>query len=135
MAEPLDAGTLAFAHRVFDLARAGAAAELAELLDAGLPPNLTNDKGDTLLMLAAYQDHPATVRLLLEHGADTALVNDRGQTALGAAVFRRSPASVEALLASGADPALGSPSALEVAAFFELPDMVELLEARPLHPR
>ncbi len=127
MTEALDDDTLAFAHRVFDLAREGGAAELAPLIDAGLPPNLTNDKGDTLLMLAAYQDHPDTVRLLLERGADTARVNDRGQTALGAAVFRRSSASVTSLLAHGADPALGSPSALEVAAFFDLPDMLALL--------
>jgi len=112
---------------VFDLAREGGTAELAPLIDAGLPPNLTNDKGDTLLMLAAYQDHPDTVRLLLERGADTARVNDRGQTALGAAVFRRSSASVTSLLAHSADPALGSPSALEVAAFFDLPDMLALL--------
>ncbi len=128
MAEPLDDDTLAFAHRVFDLARAGAAEELSELLEGGLPPNLTNDKGDTLLMLAAYQDHPTTVRLLLERGADTARINDRGQTALGAAVFRRSPASVRSLLDHGADPDLGSPSARQVAAFFELADMVELLD-------
>ncbi|MDQ3147285.1 MAG: ankyrin repeat domain-containing protein [Actinomycetota bacterium] len=127
MTEALDDDTLAFAHRVFDLAREGGTAELAPLIDAGLPPNLTNDKGDTLLMLAAYQDHPDTVRLLLERGADTARVNDRGQTALGAAVFRRSSASVTTLLAHGADPALGSPSALEVAAFFDLPDMLALL--------
>lgn len=128
MAEPLDDDTLAFAHRVFDLARAGAADELSGLLEAGLPPNLTNDNGDTLLMLAAYQDHPTTVRLLIERGADTARVNDRGQTALGAAVFRRSPASVRSLLDHGADPDLGSPSAREVAVFFELADMVELLD-------
>lgn len=127
MTEPLDDETLAFAQRVFDLAREGATAELAGLLDAGLPPNLTNHNGDTLLMLAAYQDHPATVRMLLEHGADTARVNDRGQTALGAAVFRRSEASVQALLAHGADPGLGAPSAREVAAFFDLPDMLALL--------
>jgi len=55
-------------------------------------------------------------------------VNDRGQTALGAAVFRRSVASVRALLEHGADPALGSPSAVDVATFFELMDMLALLK-------
>jgi len=128
MAGHLDDETLAFAHRTFDLARAGAREELAPLLDAGLPSNLTNDKGETLLILAAYHDHPETVRLLLERGADTARVNDRGQTALGAAVFRRSVASVRALLEHGADPALGSPSAVDVATFFELMDMLALLK-------
>lgn len=127
MAEQLDDETLAFAHRTFDLARGGNTDELASLLDAGLPPNLTNDKGETILILAAYHDHPDTVAMLLEYGADTTRVNDRGQTALGAAVFRRSSASVHALLEHGADPALGSPSAIDVATFFELADMLALL--------
>jgi uncharacterized protein len=50
VAEELDAGTLAFAHRMFDLARSGAAGELSGYVRAGLPANLTNDKGDTPLM-------------------------------------------------------------------------------------
>ena len=129
MAEEWDAGTLAFAHRMFDLARSGGTAELAANVAAGLPANLTNDKGDTLLILAAYHNHPDTVAALLAHGADPARVNDRGQTALAAAVFRRSRESVTALLAAGADPAGGSPSARETAAFFDLPDMTDLLRA------
>jgi uncharacterized protein len=123
----MDAETIAFAHRMFDLARSGATTELTELLDAGLPANLTNDKGDTLLILAAYHNHPETVAALLARGGDPARVNDRGQTALSAAVFRRSPESVTALLAAGADPDGGSPSAVETAAFFQLPEMAELL--------
>jgi uncharacterized protein len=90
--------------------------------------NLTNDKGDTLLLLAAYHDHPDTVSALLARGADPARANDRGQTALSAATFRRSAESVRALLAAGADPAEGGQSALTTARFFELPDMLELLE-------
>ncbi len=127
MAE-LDEGTLAFAHQMFELARGGETAPLLEMVDAGLPPNLTNDKGDTLLILAAYHDRPETVRALLDRGADTSRVNDRGQTALGAAAFRRSAETVNALLGAGADPHLGSPSAIEVARFFEYPDIVEILE-------
>jgi ankyrin repeat protein len=129
--EELDGGTLAFAHRMFDLARSGATAELTEHVAAGLPVNLTNDKGDTLLILAAYHDHPDTVGALLAHGADHGRVNDRGQTALAAAVFRRSAATVDALLAAGADPDQGSPSAAETAAFFDLPEMTEQLRRRP----
>jgi ankyrin repeat protein len=98
-------------------------------VDAGVPVNLTNDAGDTLLILAAYHDHPDTVSALLSRGADTTRVNERGQTALGAAVFRRSEPGVAALLAGGADPAEGAPSALEVARFFDLPDMLRLLTA------
>ena len=123
----MDAETIAYAHRMFDLARGGDAATLAAEVAAGLPANLTNDKGDTLLILAAYHNHPETVAALLAAGADPARVNDRGQTALAAAVFRQSVASVTALLAAGADPAGGSPSAVETAAFFNLPAMTDLL--------
>ncbi len=123
-----DEETLAFAHRMFDLAREGVTEQLAAYVDAGLPVDLTNDKGDTLLILAAYHGHPATVAALLARGADHARVNDRGQTALAAATFRRCVKSVTALLDAGADPAQGSQSALATATFFELADMLELLQ-------
>jgi ankyrin repeat protein len=129
-AETLDAETVAFAHLMFDLARSGQTDELTAYVDAGLPVNLTNDKGDTLLLLAAYHDHPDTVAALLALGADPARVNDRGQTALAAAVFRRSAASVTALLRAGADPQHGNPSAAATAAFFDLPEMAQLLRDR-----
>ncbi|MFG3644595.1 ankyrin repeat domain-containing protein [Micromonospora sp. NPDC047762] len=112
---------------MFDLARAGVTDELAAQIDAGLPVNLTNDKGDTLLILAAYHSHPDTVVALLSRGADHTRANDRGQTALAAAVFRSSAEAVRALLAAGADPAHGNPSAIETARFFDLPEMTELL--------
>jgi ankyrin repeat protein len=124
----LDDELLAFAARMFDLARSGDTAVLAAYVDAGLPVDLANAKGDSLLMLAAYYDHPETVQALLERGADTERINDRGQTALSAAVFRRSADGVEALLKAGADPTLGAPNAIDTARFFEYPDMTELLE-------
>ena len=61
-----------FATRVFNLARAGDTAAVAGYVDAGVPVNLSNDSGDTLLMLAAYHGHPDTVRALLDAGADPA---------------------------------------------------------------
>jgi ankyrin repeat protein len=118
---------LAFLRGVLDLARDGKAEELAAVLDRGMPVNLTGGQGDSLLILAAYHDHPETVRLLLERGADVDRVNDRGQTALGAAVFRRSEPSVRLLLDHGADPDAGGRSAREIAAFFELTEMAALL--------
>jgi ankyrin repeat protein len=116
---------------VFDLARSGATQDLLEYVDAGVPVNLTNDKGDTLLILAAYHGHPETVGALLDRGADHDRANDRGQTALAAAVFRQSTDTVTRLLAAGADPDTGGPSARATAAFFDLPAMTELLEQRP----
>lgn len=125
---------LALLEAAFDLARAGRTSELAEYVDAGLPVNLTNGAGDTLLGLAAYHEHPATVRALLDRGADHGRVNDRGQTALGAAVFRQSADGVRALLEAGADPDAGARSGREVATYFGLDTMLELLGegARPL---
>ncbi|MEE6259846.1 ankyrin repeat domain-containing protein [Plantactinospora sonchi] len=127
MAEELDDETLAFAHRMFDLARAGRTEELISQVDAGLPVNLTNNKGDTLLILAAYHAHPETVAALLDRGADHSRTNDRGQTALAAATFRQSVGAVTALLDAGADAAHGNPSAIDTAAFFNLPEMLAVL--------
>ena len=127
-AEPIDPGVVELAGRVFDLARGGHAEELAAYLDAGVPVNLTNDKGDTLLLLAAYHNHPAAVAALLARGADHSRANDRGQTALAAAVFRQSTETVSMLMDAGADPDAGGPSARATAIFFELPAMTELLD-------
>jgi ankyrin repeat protein len=117
---------LAFLQSMFDLARAGDAT-LLENVDAGLPVNLTNGSGDTLLILAAYHTHPELVRGLVERGADHSRVNDRGQTALASAVFRQSRDIVTTLLDAGADPDLGPKSAVDIAEFFDLPDMLSLL--------
>ncbi|NYF58751.1 hypothetical protein HDA35_004582 [Micromonospora purpureochromogenes] len=130
MTDDLDAETLAFAHRMFDLARAGETEELSGYVEAGLPVNMTNDRGDTLLILAAYHAHPATVAALLARGADHSRANDRGQTALAAAVFRKNAEAVRALLDAGADPAHGNPSAVETARFFDLPELLTLLTSR-----
>ncbi|MCO8270657.1 ankyrin repeat domain-containing protein [Actinoplanes sp. TRM 88003] len=123
----LDDETIAYAHRMFDLARAGDTEELAAHVTAGVPANLTNAKGDTLLILAAYHEHPDTAAALLDRGADPDRVNDRGQTALSAAVFRQSAETVKVLLAAGADPDAGTPSAVATAEFFKLPEMATLL--------
>ena len=122
---------LAFLRSVLDLAREGRTAKLQEAVERGIPVNLTSGAGDSLLILAAYHDHPDTVRMLLEHGADPHRVNDRGQTALGAAVFRRSAPSTRLLLDHGADPHEGGRSAAEIAAFFELDEMSALLTTAP----
>ena len=131
MSEPIDPGVIALAAKVFDLAREGDAEQLSAYVDAGVPANLTNDKGDTLLILSAYRGHTGTVAALIERGADHSRANDRGQTALAAAVFKQSAETVRVLLAAGADPDAGQPSARATAQFFELPEMTALLEAPP----
>jgi ankyrin repeat protein len=127
VAGELSEDELTFLQSVLDLAREGRSDQLAPLLERGVPVNLAGAAGDTLLILAAYHDHPGTVRMLLERGADPNRVNDRGQTALGAAVFRRSAESVTALLDGAADPHAGERSAVEIARFFELDEMTALL--------
>jgi ankyrin repeat protein len=125
--EPLTDEELQFLLSAVEMARTGETDQLAALLDAGLPVNLTNAAGDSLLILAAYHGHSRIVSMLLERGADSARINDRGQSALAAAAFRRSEQNVRALLEAGADPDLGNPSARQITAFFELDDMRELL--------
>lgn len=127
--EPIDPEVIELAGRVFDLAREGSTEDLEGYLDAGVPANLTNSRGDTLLILAAYQGRADTVALLLTRGADHARANDRGQTALAAAVFKQSAETVTHLLAAGADPDGGGPSARATAEFFDLPAMSALLNA------
>ncbi|MFC7405576.1 ankyrin repeat domain-containing protein [Georgenia alba] len=123
-----DDGAIALAQKMLDLAREGRTAELTGYLDAGAPVNLTDAKGDTLLILAAYHQQPETVAALLERGADVERLNDRGQTALICAVFRQDPEIVRLLTAAGADPDGGTPSARATAEYFQLPEMSALLE-------
>lgn len=114
-------------EETFDRARSGDVARLGELLAMGVPVNLTNGRGDTLLMLATYHGHAAAVELLLGLGADTARVNDAGQTPVAAAVFRQRGDLVRALVGAGADPGHGPKSAWVIAEYFGLEEMTALL--------
>ena len=116
-----DDEALALAHRLFDLARGGHTLELAGYLDAGVPIDLTDAQGNSLLMLAAYHENVSTVSALLARGANPDRVNDRGQTPLAGAVFKKCAPVVTLLRGAGADPDLGTPSARETAHFFDIP--------------
>lgn len=107
-----------FATRLFDLARTGETDRLRAYVEAGVPADLSNDRGDTLLMLAAYHGHAGTVRALAALGADPGRANDRGQTPLSGAVFKKESEVIRALLEAGADPDEGTPSARETAQMF-----------------
>lgn len=125
-ADGRDEQAIAFAHRLFDLARDGDVA-LLDYLDRGVPVDLTGPDGDTLLMLAAYHGHVSLVRGLLERGADPDRCNDRGQAPVAGAVFKAEPEVIEVLVAAGADVTAGEPSAVATARFFERPDLEALL--------
>lgn len=130
MSETPDPEVVELATKVFDLARTGDAESLAAYVDAGVPANLTNDRGDSLVMLAAYHGHADAVAALLARGADADRANDRGQTPLAGAVFKGEDAVVRALLAGGANPEAGTPSAVDTARMFGKNELLELFEAR-----
>jgi uncharacterized protein len=111
------------AHQMFDLARAGEREQLSAYVEAGVPVDLTDASGNTLLMLAAYHGHPETVQMLAEAGGDVNRANDRGQTPLAGAVFKGESDVVRVLLAAGADPDAGTPSARATAGMFGKPDL------------
>ena len=106
------------AHQMLDLAREGAARRLAAYVDAGVPVDLSDAAGNTLLMLGAYHGHADVVATLAERGADVDRLNDRGQSPLAGAVFKGEDDVVATLLARGADRDAGSPSARATAAMF-----------------
>ncbi|KID31366.1 ankyrin repeat domain-containing protein [Prauserella rugosa] len=126
-ATEIDPELLELSARVFDFARGGETDTLAAYVDAGVPVNLTNDRGDTLVMLAAYHGHAETVAALLERGADPDRLNDRGQSPLAGAVFKGEADVVKALVAGGADPHAGQPTAVETARMFGAEELLTLL--------
>ncbi|GAB7360546.1 hypothetical protein MBLNU230_g0431t1 [Neophaeotheca triangularis] len=117
---------LELATKLFDHARQGQTPELSAYLSAGIPPNLTNHKGDTLVMLAAYHGHADTVQMLIDQGADLDVLNDRGQSPVAGAVFKGFGEVVRVMAAAGADLAAGQPNAVECARMFNRGDMLRL---------
>lgn len=118
------------ANRAFAAARAGDAAALESLVGAGVPVNLCNEAGDTLIMLAAYHGHTEAVSTLVKLGADANQPNDRGQTPIAGAVFKGADEVVRALLDGDADPFAGTPSAVDTARMFGRTGLLALFERK-----
>ncbi|PTL78502.1 ankyrin repeat domain-containing protein [Vitiosangium sp. GDMCC 1.1324] len=136
-AKVTDADVMNVARTAFQHARAGEAMSLAWLVTAGLPANLANEKGDTLLMLASYHGHVDATRALLLHGADPERTNDRGQTPLAGAAFKGDVTIARLLLDHGARVDGAGPdgkTALMFAAMFDRVEVLELLLARGAAP-
>lgn len=98
-----DQAYLEFQRLAFDRARRGETNALAGMLRQGLPVNLRDRRGNSLLMISCYRGHPETARMLLKAGADIDLRNHSGQTPLGGAAFKGHLKLVELLLWHGAD--------------------------------
>jgi hypothetical protein len=115
----------------FDFARNGETELLVEMIQHGLPVNLADAKGNSLLMLASYNGNLETARALLQAGADADRRNDRGQTPLGGAAFKGYEEIVTLLLENGADIDAdngGGMTPLMFAAMFGRTKAVELLK-------
>jgi len=119
-----DPQLVSIAHACFDFARAGDTARLRAYVEQGVPANLTDATGNTLLMLSAYHGHAETVSALVALGADPDRTNDRGQSPLAGAIFKGEDDVVRVLLAAGADPDVGTPSARATAQMFDRADLI-----------
>lgn len=87
----------------FNMARSDESQSLEKMINAGLPVNLKNHKGNSLLMLASYNGAFKTTQMLLNHGANADERNDRGQTPLAGVCFKGDFEMVKLLVENGAD--------------------------------
>jgi ankyrin repeat protein len=118
---------LELAAKLFDYARAGDVQSLSQYLTAGIPTNLTNHEGNTLLMLAAYNGQKDAVELLLSKNADTNVLNGRGQSPIAGAVFKGYDEIVKLLVDGGADVRLGQPNAVDCAKMFKREEAFKIM--------
>ena len=121
----LDPRLVALARQMFDLAREGGTEQLAAYVGRGVPVDMMESTGNTLLMLAAYHGRVDTVATLLQLGADVNRLNDRGQSPLAGAIFKGEDDVARMLVRAGADLDAGSPSARATA---EMCQRAHLLE-------
>ncbi|KAJ4993690.1 ankyrin-like protein [Stagonosporopsis vannaccii] len=127
--EDLPPAALDLAAKLFDLAREGNTSTLKQYIDAGVPRNLTNSAGDTLLMLTSYHGHAETAKMLLDAGADPNSMNGRGQSIIAGAVFKGYEDVVKVLFEAGADIMGGQPNAVDCARMFKRDSLLGLFGA------
>lgn len=118
MSEPTDE-MIELALELFDACRAGQADRVLAYVDAGVPVDLTDHQGNTLLMLAAYHGHADLVTGLAERGANVDTANDKDQVAIAGVLFRGYDEIVAILLRHGANLDIGTPTGRDAAKIFE----------------
>ena len=127
----MDQETYELLQELFQLVRAGDTERLRAFFNMGFDaPNICDDNGNSLLMLASYNGHFETARLLLERGGDPELANDRGQLPLAGAAFKGDAAMARLLIEHGAKIdgcSADGKTALMFAAMFDRTEIIDLL--------
>lgn len=86
-----------------DFARQGKTEDLKAMLKAGMPVNLCDHKGNSLIMLSSYNKNIETTQMLVDMGANVDKKNDRGQTPLAGVCFKGYFEIVKILVKNGAN--------------------------------
>ena len=86
-----------------DFARTGKTEDLKAMLQSGMPVNLSDHKGNSLIMLASYNGNLETTVMLVSFGAEVDKKNDRGQTPLAGVCFKGYLDIVKVLVKAGAN--------------------------------
>ncbi|WP_228387681.1 MULTISPECIES: ankyrin repeat domain-containing protein [unclassified Nocardioides] len=118
MSEPTEE-MIKVALELFDAARDGQTARVLAYVDAGVPVDLTDHQGNTLLLLAAYHGHASLVDGLAERGAGVDTANDRDQVAIAGALFKGYDDVTAVLLRHGASLDVGTPTGRDAAEMFQ----------------
>ena len=104
----------------FDAARIGNNEVVDTFVSQGFPIDQRNTQSYTALMVAAYQGHRETVRLLLDSGANACLQDKRGNTALMGALVKREIGIAKDLYQADCSPELRNKAGLNLKEFAEI---------------
>ncbi|MET2949005.1 ankyrin repeat domain-containing protein [Vibrio owensii] len=104
----------------FDAARIGNNEVVDTFVSQGFPVDQRNTQSYTALMVAAYQGHRETVRLLLDSGANACLQDKRGNTALMGALIKREIGIAKDLYQADCSPELRNKAGLNLKEFAEI---------------
>ncbi|WP_199436202.1 ankyrin repeat domain-containing protein [Vibrio owensii] len=104
----------------FEAARIGNNEVVDTFVSQGFPIDQRNTQSYTALMVAAYQGHRETVRLLLDSGANACLQDKRGNTALMGALIKREIGIAKDLYQADCSPELRNKAGLNLKEFAEI---------------
>ncbi|WP_199459630.1 ankyrin repeat domain-containing protein [Vibrio owensii] len=118
--DKLEEGYQSLVELFFDAARIGNNEVVDTFVSQGFPIDQRNTQSYTALMVAAYQGHRETVRLLLDSGANACLQDKRGNTALMGALIKREIGIAKDLYQADCSPELRNKAGLNLKEFAEI---------------